>query len=238
MIDSLASPDTQPLGVGVYSLSDAARFIGASTSHLKRWMVGYEFRSRDGGLNHSPPLWTPDLAAYGYEEGLSFRDLLELRVVRAFRDRGVSLQAIRAALAFAREELTTERPFQCKRFQTDGYRIFATIRDQTGDESLVDVMKRQHTFKEIIGPSLFGGVEFDQRQNAVRWFPMRGKTVVLDPKRNFGHPIVSSGGVPTAAIAESLAAEGGNVALVARIYEISAREVKQAASYEASLTRH
>ena len=88
-------------GVGIYSFADAARFIGAQPSELRRWMLGYTQKNRSGDPVFSSPLWRMRLAETDIE-GLGFKDLIELRFVHAFRDEGVPLQVIRRTLEKAR----------------------------------------------------------------------------------------------------------------------------------------
>lgn len=225
----MQSHDT--LGVGIYSFADAARFIGAKPADLRRWMHGYSYSTRDG-QDYSAPLWDTQLADTDID-GLGFKDLIELRFVQTFRDAGVPLTLIRNTLIEAKERLSTPYPFTCKKFKTDGKRIFMEVVEKTGDESLVDVVKRQNVIAKIIGPSLREGVEHDMRGNAARWFPIKNsKAVVFDPARKFGQPILTEFGVPTAAISEAVKAEGGDQKLVARIYEVSIAAVKKAVEFE------
>lgn len=105
--------------------------------------------------------------------------------------------------------------------------------DDNGDKALVDVVKRQNVMAKVIGPSLREGVELNIDDEAARWFPVaRSRTIVLDPDRSFGHPILTGSGVPTIAIADAVKAEGGNMNRVARLYEISVTEVRKAAAFE------
>ncbi len=239
MISPPACRSSAALGIGVYSFVDAARFIGTESREIRRWLLGHRYRHAGSGqLTESQPLWTPELARFDIGEAVGFRDLLELRFVKAFRQRGVSLPAIRRAIEYAAEKFESDRPFQCKRFQTDGYSIFATVKEETGDESLIDVVRRQQAFREVIGPSLYAGIEFDGGSRALRWFPRGGRAIVLDPARSFGQPILTKSGVPTVAVAEALSAEGGDSDLVARLFGITRRDVDQATRFEASLTRH
>lgn len=225
----IQSHDT--LGVGVYSFADAARFIGAKPQDLRRWLHGYNYQTRDGE-DFSAPLWETQLADTDID-GVGFKDLIELRFVQTFRNAGVSLPLIRSTLMEAKERFSSPYPFTCKRFKTDGKRIFMEVVEKTGDESLVDVVKRQNVIAKVIGPSLREGVELDMRGNARRWFPIKNsKAVVFDPARKFGQPILTDFGVPTAAISEAVKAEGGDQKLVAKIYEVSVAAVKKAVEFE------
>lgn len=219
-------------GLGVYSFADAARFIGAKPRELRRWTLGYPHKTRSGEESFSSPLWRTQLADTDFE-GLGFKDLIELRFVHAFRNEGVSLQVIRRTLEVARERFSTPYPFTCKRFRTDGKRIFMEVVEESGDESLVDVEKQQNVIQKVIGPSLREGVELDMHGEASRWFPLRGsKSIVFDPARKFGQPILAEFDIPTIAIFDAVRAEGGNEKRVAKLYEVPLAAVRKALEFE------
>jgi uncharacterized protein (DUF433 family) len=220
------------LGVGIYSYADAARFIGAKPRELRRWSLGYVRKARSGEAAFSAPLWRSQLA--GTElEGLGFKDLIELRFVHAFRDEGVSMQVIRRTLEVARERFSAPYPFTCKKFRTDGKRIFLEVIEETGDESLVDVEKQQNVIQKVIGPSLREGVELDMQGEAARWFPLKNsRAIVFDPARKFGQPILAEYDVPTIAIVDAVNAEGGNEKRVAKLYGVPLAAVRKAMEFE------
>lgn len=223
------------VGKGLYSVPDAARLIGSSPQEVRRWLYGYETQRAGGETYEVPPLWKRQLSEIGVD-AVGFYDLLELRLVKAFRRHDVSLQAIRAASTYARESFQIEFPFTCRQFLTDGRSVFAYVLEETGDESLVDMVKRQNVFTNVVESSLYAGIEFSTSGNALRWFPMeRNRHVMLDPQVSFGSPILSSSGIPTAAIAASYKAELMDANKVASIFEVSKREVEYAVRYENSL---
>jgi len=222
-------------GVGVYSFADAARFIGAKSSELRRWSLGYTHKDRNGERKLSPPLWRTQLSETEID-GLGFKDLIELRFVHAFRNEGVPLQVIRRTLEEARDEFASPYPFTSRKFKTDGRRIFMEVVEETGDASLVDIVKRQNVIQKIIGPSLREGVELDMQGEAKRWFPLRGsKAIVFDPDRKFGQPILAEYDIPTIAIADAVKAEDGNEKRVAKLYEIPLYAVRKALEFEAKV---
>ena len=230
-------PDV-PLGIGIYSFADAARFVNASAADLRRWAHGYAFKQRDGTSGRSASLLAaPQLRGSGVD-GVGFRDLLELRFIKAFRDHGVSMPAVRQAAHNAKEVLGSEHPFTNRRFKTDGRSIFISIYDDSGDESLVDIVKKQNVFKSIITPSLYTGIDFDDDEGALRWYPVpRSRSIVLDPARVFGQPIIAESGVPTAALADMLKAEDGDAERVARIFEVPRDAVLKAQQFESRFAR-
>lgn len=214
------------LGVGLYTPAEAAAYTGIPAAQIRRWLFGYA----SNGKNHEG-LWQPQLEGEA-EQALSFHDLLEIRFVHAFRSHGVSLQAIRRASGHAQELYNQPYPFTCRRFQTDGRSIFATVLEETGDESLLDLVKKQYAFKQVITPSLYRGIEYDDDE-ALRWYPLsRNRRVVLDPARNFGKPVLAETGMTVDAIISAWHAEGENVRRVAALYEIPSAEVEAAIQFE------
>uniref|UniRef100_UPI003F8149BB DUF433 domain-containing protein n=1 Tax=Xanthomonas sp. 0924 TaxID=2835534 RepID=UPI003F8149BB len=218
-------------GVGLYSFADAARFIGAETRELRRWMQGYS-TTRAGSRHEYGPLWVSQVADFQLD-GVGFRDLVELRFIHTFVDAGVPLLLIRRAIDELRERLGHQYPFTSTAFKTDGRRIFMEILDDNGDQALVDVVKRQNVITRVIGPSLREGIELNVDDEATKWYPLaRSKSVVFDPERSFGQPILTESGIPTIAIVEAFEAEGRDVGRVARLYEISSAEVNRALLFE------
>lgn len=222
-----AQPLSRLIGVGLYTAGEASLYTGISASDIRRWMFGYSSH----GVDH-PGLWTPELSFLD-ENLLGFHDLLEIRFVHAFRQHGVSLQAIRSASRQAAEMFDQRYPFTCRRFQTDGRDIFATVLDETGDEALLDLVKRQYAFKQVIKPSLYEGIDYTLEGSAQRWYPLkRSKAVVLDPARNFGKPVLTSVGIDTATLYQAFQAEGQNSKRVAMLFEIPIAAVDAAVTYE------
>lgn len=220
------------LGVGIYSYADAARFIGADSADLRRWMHGYSYRNRSGEPQHSAPLWDGQLSKTDID-GLGFRDLIELRFVNTFRNSGVPLFLIRRTIEETRESFDTPYPFTSARFKTDGKRIFMEVIEESGDKSLVDVVKRQNVFGKVISPSLREGIELNWQDEATRWYPVKNsKAIVFDPERKFGQPILTEYDVPTAALIEAVKAEGGDEKRVARMYEVPVAAVRKALQFE------
>ena len=217
--------------MGVYSVPEAARLTGVSSSRIRRWLRGYSFTS-GGSAKTSPPLWQRQL---GSEDSLvlSFRDLLEVRFVDAFRRHRVSWKSIRVAAECAAQIVRDSYPFSTRRFKTDGRSIFAEILQETGDESLLDLVKSQYEFKTIVEPFLFEGLEFSALGiEPVRWWPLgRERRVVIDPERSFGQPIVDPESVPTSVLARAFRAEG-SIQAVARWYEVDLKSVEDALEFE------
>jgi uncharacterized protein (DUF433 family) len=224
------------IGTGIYPISQAAKLVGAEPRALRRWLRGYD-RQYHGQHLRSEPLWTTQLAKQDLpDDVIGFRDLLEARMVTAFVHHGVHLKVIRATIAAASRYFGAAYPLTQQAFLTDGKRIFLdAIEASTGVEKIIDVVGKQYVFTDIIKPSLYAGIEYDA-DGAVRWFPLKNKkTVVLDPERQFGTPIVADSGIPTDTIYASYLAEERDVTMVARIFDISPRLVNDAIEFEERL---
>ncbi len=186
-----------------------------------------------------PPLWTTQHASIEDHLEIGFRDLIELRFVKAFVDAGVGLLAIRNCLEYARECAKDERPFSTRRFQTDGRTIFLESIERAGEQvaetKLLDLKKKQYVFKQVIERTF---KDLDIEDDAVaRWRPFHGKkSIVIDPGRAFGQPIASDFGVPTVALADAVEAEG-SVEEVARIFDVTVAVVRDAVQFETDLKR-
>lgn len=223
-----------PIGIGSYTGAEAARLLHTTPRNVRRWLGGYSYRL-NGESRHMPPLWTTQLSMIEDQLELGFRDLIELRFVKAFLDEGIGLLAIRNCLNFARMYVDDDRPFSTRRFQTDGKTIFLESMEQAGESQVLDLKKGQFVFGKIIEQTFR---DLDIEDNAVaRWRPWRGKdSIVIDPERAFGQPIANDYGVPTVALAEAVEAEG-SIPRVARLFELTEAVVRDAVNFEASLQR-
>lgn len=228
MIDS----NNSLIGVGLYSVPEAAALTGISTTNIRRWLFGYSSK-HDGKTIEHPPLWQTQIHEDDHQ-GLGFHDLLELRFVDAFKKYGVSLQAIRAAAKYAKSAFESDHPFTCKQFRTDGRSIFAEVLDQAHDGDtprLLDLVRRQYVFRRVISPSLYKGIDYDNLGEATRWRPNGSKYIALDPDRSFGKPIDIDSGVPTSVLYQAYLAEEDK-RFVSKIYEVSLKSVEAAVEFE------
>jgi uncharacterized protein (DUF433 family) len=215
-------------GIGIYTLKEAQRFTGADAREVNRWLFGYRFK---GGS--SPPLWKTQLASLVEDEKvIGFRDLLELRFVKAFVQHKVPLRVIRIAIRNAGQIFSTDYPFTANRFLTDGRTIFYEALREHGTRELTDLVKKQMVFENIIRPGLYAGIEFTAKGEAKRWFPLKNsQKVVLDPEVSFGKPVLTDFGIRTDILAASYAVEQDKK-VVASLFDIPVAAVEAAVRYE------
>jgi uncharacterized protein (DUF433 family) len=214
-------------GIGIYTAPEAARMVGMRAGTLRRWLLGYNHDAK-----HEHPLWRPQYDTSDLDDGvlLGFRDLVEARIVNALRARNIGLPTIRICMERARNIVGQDRPFSTSQFKTDGKTIFLEITRDLDEPQLIDLKRSQGVFNRVVAPSL-ADLDFGP-EGAERWWLLHGKrTIVADPERAFGQPIIAEHGMTTARVAEAVQAEG-SVAKVAKIYELNPKLIRDALAYE------
>lgn len=215
-------------GIGIYTAPEAARMVGMNANTLKRWLLGYD---HDG--KQEAELWKPQYTIGDEGLLLGFRDLVEARIVYALRQKGIGLQTIRICIERARTIVEDDRPFSTSQFKTDGKNIFLEIAKELAEPELIDLRKRQGVFRHVVEPSL-QGLDFGE-SGAERWWLLPGKkTVVADPQRAFGQPIIAETGMTTARAAQIVKAEG-SIERAAKVYELPVRLLRDALAYQQHL---
>jgi uncharacterized protein (DUF433 family) len=166
---------------------------------------------------------------------LTFADLIEIRFLDAFRQKGVSTKALRIASQRAKELLGRHHPFSTQIFKSDGRTILAEITKETGDRALLDILSDQFVFETVIASYLYAGLDFNELKEPARWWPLgKDRTVVIDPRRAFGAPIIARTGVPTKILNSAVNAEQ-SVEFVAKWYGVEVQEVTDAVDFETKL---
>ena len=123
-------PEISPIGIGLYTVADASKLLRIPQRNIRRWLAGYPFKTLGGSRRFMPPLWKTQLPAHENHIELGLRDLIELRFISAFMDKGLGIHSIRRCLEHARAIVGDERPFSTRRFHTDGRTIFFNFVDQ------------------------------------------------------------------------------------------------------------
>lgn len=221
------------LGVGIYSVSDAAKLTGVPSAAIRRWLWGYRYRYC-GEARVSQPLWSPELPEVDNSRALGFRDLIEILFVKAFKEKGVSLRTIRRAIEQAEALLGEDYPLSSLKFKTDGKSILADVVEPEERRLVFDLVTGQYLLENVFD-RLREGLDYSQLQGLQRWWPIgREREVVVDPKRSFGQPIVASEGVPTEVLASAYHAEQ-SVDAVASWYDVTPEAVNDALEFERTL---
>lgn len=227
-------PTSDLLTAGIYTIPEASRLTRVSASRIRRWMKGYDFKTKKE-RHHSNPVWTGQLPRIDDQVAVGFKDLMEIRFVDEFIRLGVSWKTMRLAHQAAKTKLGTDHPFCTHKFETDGREILLQQAQASGDDCLIDITNDQRQFKRIVTPFL-KELDFSD-QSVSRWWPLgKQHLVVVDPARNLGQPTVTHSGVPTRVLANSVKANQGSIESVAHWFEITPAEVRDAVVYETQLS--
>lgn len=218
---------------GFYTVGEAARLLKIHNEpRIRGWLRGY-------GGGAGPVIQRQYPVQNGIDE-IGFYDLMEIRFIDYFRRQKISLQSIRKAAEAARRELSHQHPFALSniKFVTDRKRIFHLTADETNDNVLRDIVTGQYAMYDVIEEFLAKGIEFHPASGlAETWRPEpdRFPSVVLDPRRAHGLPILTEHGVPTSALFSLWRAEAQDYEAVSGWYEVPRPDVEQAVGYELDL---
>ncbi|HEY8100323.1 MAG TPA: DUF433 domain-containing protein [Burkholderiaceae bacterium] len=221
-----ASGKTQPpwirrLLLPAYQVKDAAKYATISAQTILNWQKTYSgnnatiSRREDGQL-------------------LSYLQLIEVAVVAAMRDAGVSLNAIREAREYMSARLKAEYPFAQHAFKTDGKNIIMKFTDFEKDESkdkLIIVNKGGQLGWNAILEEKLKEFEYHKGTGVANKWHLRGSSssIVIDPQVSFGAPAIK--GIPTWTIKGRLDA-GESIDDIADDFSLKKMDVKKALEFE------
>jgi hypothetical protein len=107
---------------------------------------------------------------------VTFEELLTLKLVAAFRAKGLGLPTIRRAAQIAADKYGLTNPFITQAFRSDGKSVFLLLKEKKqvrGKEGvLVEALTGQQQFNNVVEPSLFKDVVFfGDTASPQEWFP-------------------------------------------------------------------
>jgi uncharacterized protein (DUF433 family) len=216
-----------PREVPTYTLREAAHYLSIPVATVRAWVKGTSYTHSDGTRrNFQKVIELPDR----YLTLLSFYNLAEAHVLRALREvHRIDLQKIRKALDFVRRERGWKRPLIQAQFKTDGVGLFI---EQLG--KLVDASADgQLVMTDIVSAHL---ERLDWEGNfAARLYPFTRLTtdrhaprsVMIDPTRSFGRPVLADLGIATSEIAERYKA-GDSIKLLMKDFGGSQTDIEEA----------
>jgi uncharacterized protein (DUF433 family) len=207
----------QALGRAFYALGDLRAYLALSGSpqdadRALPWLTTV--------LNPIPH--TPRRPDY------SFSDLISLFVVRFLLQKGVTPKAIRDAESYLRDAHQTDRPFVAEDIKTDGRNVFHRDEVISGQIEAAD-MRGQQTMREMVKDRLTT-VHYSDG-TAAYWTPL--ENVMVDPRVQFGEPVLTGTRLPTETVAEAVRHFGPTG--TAERYAISPEAVSSALAFERKL---
>jgi len=215
------------VGKGIYPIPVAARLSKVSERRIRYWLKRLESEN----AREDNRFWQGEHQPIDRKIVLGFLDLQEVRFVEAFLRAGVSWKVLRAAHEVARRRYRTEHPFCTRTFATDGKHIIEELKSSTNQIEYEEIAKTQKVFASVVHPFI-KDLEFSADKRLLRWWPLGTKrSVVLDPHRQFGQPIVSDAGVATEILYLAVKA-GQSERDVANWYEVQESGVCDAVDFE------
>ncbi|MGQ0431750.1 MAG: DUF433 domain-containing protein [Microthrixaceae bacterium] len=219
-----AGLDAPSVGEGIYTFPEAARIIRnavdpISPETLRSWV--------NTGLVPADR-YDPDLG----EEVLTFEDLVSLEVIRRLRrdtPHPATLQQIRRVEKVLRTRYDYHRPFARRIFYTDGAKVWAEVLEADGTKGMIELRgKGDHAYyvwSDAIG-TFADRIDWEG-DRALVWRPTAW--VEINPRIQFGAPVVTGSRVPVSTVAAQL--EAGTPEEVARWYDLDVRAVRGVSEY-------
>lgn len=230
----MANSTISLLGRGLYSPTEAARLTRVPIRRINRWTRGYWYMDR-GKREWSDPIVGSGAERLGDAPVLDFADLIEIRCLSALRDRHIGWPVIRIASLRGKDVLATSHPFSSDRFKVVGRTLLAEIGGEHPDRQLIDLVRNQFVFDEIVLGTMRKGVQYANQDRPQWWAPLgEHRSVMVHPARSFGAPIVSPAGIRTRVLYGSFRADGSHEE-VARWYNVTVDSVKDAVEFEESI---
>lgn len=224
------------VGVGIYTIPEAAKLTKVPARSIQRWIAGYTYKNK-GVERFSPPVVHPELPSVDDQVSLTFEELMELGLVEAFRRHGVSWKMIRTAAQKAADLFNSKHPFALQQFRTDGRNVFLYLSTETSERAVINLAKDQFIFNSVVEPSMLKDVVYRPDGSPLTWWPLGGnRRVVLDPERSFGRPIDPVTGVSASTLAQAYRVEL-SFEDVADFYEVDEQAVRDAVEFDRYLAR-
>lgn len=216
-----------------YRASEVAGMLALPASTVNAWCFGHDYRHRaDGSSKVFVRVIEP---AAPDDKLLSFTNLCEVHVLASIRRlHRVALPKVRKAIDFVQQELGVERPLASSRFLTNGVALFVEHAGQ-----LLNVSQQgQQALREDFERALTR-IKFDQKRGTpLLLFPYTReastdapRTVLVDPARSFGRPVLAGAYVRTEVI-ESRFRAGDSIADMAADYGVGVAEIEEALRFE------
>jgi uncharacterized protein (DUF433 family) len=211
------------IGIGCYTVSEIARILQLDYSKVDRWLRVY-WDGKLGDAFGEQYSWKVNES-----RAVSFHTLIEFYIMAELSEAGVKPKEVLNAHQILSEKYITAFPFAQKDLieglKTDGKKVFLTMGE--------DVLSLDGTnqFNLNLIKLFFKKLEFGSDNLALRFWPIgKKKSVVIDPQRQMGHPVLENNNIYPETIF-NLHKGGDSVEFIAYLYELDVKSVKDAIAY-------
>lgn len=211
------------IGHGIYTVSEIAKILRIPYNKVYIWLNAY---------------WDPKLGSYygvnyswdkNGEKTVSFLTFIEFYVMMRFSEAGVKPRKVLKAHSELSQMYKTAFPFAKKEvlnaIRSDGKHIF--LKTKTG---IIELNGKKQFNLDLI-KIFFINLEFGEDNLATRFWPIgKEKSILVDPKRRFGKPVIESRNIFPEIIFNHYNA-GDPISYIAHVYQLSERDVENALEY-------
>ncbi|MFH0866763.1 MAG: DUF433 domain-containing protein [Bacteroidota bacterium] len=216
---------TKPiLGTGIYTIPDMSAILGISYPKVLRWINSF-WNDKFGKEYGNKYSWNIDLT-----KAVNFYTMIELYTFYQLNLSGVYTGEIIKAHEILSKQFKTPYPFATKfildNIKSDGKKVLFEQND--GSIYTVDVTKQ---FNLSFIKEFYKNLDFDGNALAKRFWPLgKDRSIVCDPHHKFGQPVIAGTNIQAEVLAEMCKA-GDSIKFIARTYELSINQVKDAIEY-------
>lgn len=211
------------LGLGIYTASEIAQILRVPYRKVYIWMNKY-WDGKLGKAYESQYSWQSK-----GNRNVSFHTFVEFYVMMQFSESGVKPKQVLEAHHELSTMFKTAFPFALKLvldcIKTDGKTLF--FETEKGTISLDGTKQFNLEFINIF----FKRLEFGDDNLASRFWPMgKDKSILVDPNRRFGQPVIDGKNISPEIILNHYNA-GDPLNYIAFVYKLSEAEVTNALDY-------
>jgi len=215
------------LGEGIFLIKDVAKILHLNYAKTYRWIVGYWGSGLDENIRYT----------FGEidNRAINFLSLIEFYTFFKLREKGVSSVQIKRLHNELSQVLSTRYPFaKAQDIYVEGRKTKKTIKKFIYYNYLDSLIKldKKHQFYLSFMENFLEKIEFDDNNFAVRFFPLENsKNVVVDPKHQFGQPVINGTNIKTQTIF-SLYKGGETLEDISILYNLSKDKVEDAIIFQ------
>lgn len=206
-------------GQGVYTQSDISRILNLPYSKVSYWIKHYFKKALQDDNSYQYYFSTDNHLT------VNFYALVEIYIFNALREFKIPTKKILESHNNLSKIYNTPYPFAFKDMILNGRDIFFDKSNQ-----LITADKLQYSFTEFIRP-FAKKLKFDSNKMAAMLYPLgMDKSVVVDPKIQFGSPIIKGTRIDTQTIFQ-LHKGGETEEFIAEIYNLTLSKVQDAIEF-------
>lgn len=197
--------DDPRVAIPLFSAREVARYLRVPSSTMRNWVRGYEYPSGNG-TSTSRAIVTSVPPSRPSNATIPFVGLAEALVVAGFRQKRLSMQKVRAALAAIDQEVGLAYVLANKTLYTDGASILWDYARKIDDDDIRQLVE-PHAGQTVFVPAVeqyLRLVTYDSKwwASQIELPAFQPTRVVVDLRREYGRPILDKQRLSVATLLE------------------------------------